>query len=271
MPRDEDCATDVPAPTQIVSVEEQKVQAILSRATHQLADFDRVYNSGNQSSTKRNQQHASSSRGGRRGRVSKAEAAVRRRAQTDHSIDLHYDNLFLFPGDSVVIIRPPECIQTDLICLYVGSFIWREDGRVAERIIWVSKQDVDIAYDNLSAGDVLPSNLALSLHIQAWGISSTTPRFAPGFVPSAATYNFQTRNKGTLDDGTPCVIYRFLLYSDGFKQKNPLQISVRSADSTCYRSDFPTNPNALHPRSDLSLFHHLVRTQTKFSTISLTT
>lgn len=220
-PRDVHSNNANSAQLQLCSTEERHIQSLFSIATHKLVDFDRIFNTPRRTGTSGSQQQQSL-RGGRRGKTptSSHQQHARRAPQAYDIVD--YENIFLFPGDSVVIIRPPDGLDTCLFCLYIGSFIWREDGRVAERIFWIRKEDLLVSYNTFQAGQRTIVDTLLSLDIQFWGISTATPKFSPNFVPSAAAMNFKTRNKGVLDDGTPYVIYRFLLYSDGFKQKKSL-------------------------------------------------
>ena len=111
-------------------------------------------------------------------------------------------------------------VVTNLICVYIGSFIWRGDGRVAERCIWINKDDLSNLQDsNVHGSDI---NTIPQLPVAFWGNSTSTPQFKKDTTPKAAANDYEVKNRGVLDDGTPFVIYRFLLYSDGFKQKKSL-------------------------------------------------
>ena len=43
--------------------------------------------------------------------------------------------LFTFPGDLCAIIRPQVSTCNTSLCLLIASHIWREEGRIGERIV----------------------------------------------------------------------------------------------------------------------------------------
>ena len=157
-----------------------------------------------------------------------------------------YKNLFTFPGDVCVILRPHDATldahQSRFVCLLVASFVWREEGRVGERIIWIEKKKLwdhffqvtsnlfdknDIQIRNPSQSSVIidlihRKTAAYAFKISAFAAIVGLPMFDTNFTPESSLHQGQASNRGYLSDGSPYVVYRFLLYTDGFKQKKSL-------------------------------------------------
>ena len=61
------------------------------------------------------------------------------------------------------------------------------------------------------------------MKVSAFASITGLPSFEDGFIPTASIrVNNGIKNKGILSNGIPYVLYRFILYSDGFKQKKSL-------------------------------------------------
>ena len=176
-----------------------------------------------------------------------------------HNCPTNYNRLFIFPGDFCTILRPEGNEESDFVVLFVASQLWRESGRIGERLIWVKKDYLrdriryDLAYFkfiNSRIGDrhfeefiqdrdndatitrtlsKVAATLALTKTVSVTGI----PSFPEGSKPKSLTFSSRsTTNKGFLEDGTPYLVYRFFLYMDGFKEKKSL--SDQRSVTGCY-------------------------------------
>ena len=178
-----------------------------------------------------------------------------------HNCPLSYDKLFTFPGDLCVILRQEESIESAYIVLFIASHIWREQGRIGERIIWLNRtqlrqqfaskamnlQDSD-SYEsdrlnrtvitNLITSDQCTISQLFSAEVSAVDVSQQVsvtglPSFPKNFEPSSIQkFSRSATNKGYLQDGTPYLVYRFFLYADGFQQKK--SISDKRSITGCY-------------------------------------
>lgn len=170
-----------------------------------------------------------------------------------------YEKLFTIPGDICSFIRPTAIasitVQPKYICLFIASFLWREGGRIGERIVWINtevvkeyckkvlyqqsqlydqrsqQQHIDDHtfhshlqnYENISETFTIMHHCAKNIPIAAWAAVSAIPTFPEAIAPkSCSPLTTARKNHGTLSDGTPYYIYRFILYTDGFNQKKSL-------------------------------------------------
>jgi len=121
-----------------------------------------------------------------------------------------HDKLFLFPGDFIFILRTYTKETSDYVCLLIASFVWREGGKIGERLVWLDSTNTELSED-----------VQYLLKVLCWVPIQNMPQFCDKYTPKFIKHGkTEQYNKGVMDDGTPYVIYKFLLYSDGFKQKN---------------------------------------------------
>ena len=177
-----------------------------------------------------------------------------------------YKRLFTFPGDICTIVRPrsPHMNQHNsrYICLFIASFLWREGGKIVEQIVWIAanllhehckanvlqhsqvyaQRSHEFVFDNNSFLNHLQNysyanetvgilhQSANGIPVAAWTTVTNLPIFPSAFAPRASLDTGKTvRNQGVLSNGTPYYIYRFILYTDGFKQKK----SISDLRSVC--------------------------------------
>jgi len=136
--------------------EEQHLCTIISKATHAFQDIIDMLRLSEKSASAR--QSNSSTTRNTRGRGRRARASMRTNIQGKSNTagdrqenerlrnPINYNELFLFPGDVCIIIRPPMGMNSSYICLFVASLLWRENGRVAERCIWIKKEKLKSFY-----------------------------------------------------------------------------------------------------------------------------
>ena len=178
-----------------------------------------------------------------------------------HNCPLTYNKLFTFPGDLCVILRQEERIDSAYILLFIASHIWREHGRVGERIVWLNRAQLrdritlaanELQYIDLTESDRLNRESIIKLINSDHGHNTTLfstkvsavdisqqmsvtglPSFPENFEPSSIRkYSRSASNKGYLQDGTPYLVYRFFLYADGFQQKKSM--SDKRSVTGCY-------------------------------------
>ena len=176
-----------------------------------------------------------------------------------HNCPSDYNTLFSFPGDFCTLIRPVDGEKSRYVVLFLASHIWREDGRVGERILFFNREylhrrvQYELSYHNIltsKTGDrlieefiynmanldtiyqIFPMNatsLELSKVIPVTGLPSFPETSKPSYLSDS---NRSVKNRGILKDGTPYLIYRFFLYLDGFKEKKSL--SDQRSVTGCY-------------------------------------
>ena len=117
--------------------------------------------------------------------------------------------LELFPADICTFLRPAGPNVSNLICIMVSSFIGKTKGCPAERLIWIER----------SSGNWIPK---LSANVSDLPSLVAKP-------DGARLSSFKQMNKGVLTDGTTFLVYRFILYSDGFNQHK----SMKDTKSVC--------------------------------------
>ena len=178
-----------------------------------------------------------------------------------HNCPTNYNTLFLFPGDYCTLFRlPSRKSESAYIAIFIASQIWREGGRVGERIVWINREYLrkrgkyDLSYHKIIKSqdigdrhfdqfikdkenfDILSSALpcsASSIELSRVTVVSGAPSFPETSSPKHLYYsNRSVTNKGFLDDGTPYLIYRLFLYMDGFKEKKSL--SDQRSVTGCY-------------------------------------
>lgn len=67
-------------------------------------------------------------------------------------------SLYTFPGDICAVLRPRLQTSETSICLLIASHIWREEGRIGERIVWINKDTLQSKlYDMLKSSPLLTS------------------------------------------------------------------------------------------------------------------
>ena len=178
-----------------------------------------------------------------------------------HNCPLSYDKLFTFPGDLCVLLRQKDNIESAYIVHFIASHIWREQGRIGERIIWLNRTKLreqiasqasilelfesnesdrfnrDIIV-NLIESDQCNLKRIFSAEVSRVDISQQVsviglPTFPENFEPSSIKkFSRSATNKGYLQDGTPYIVYRFFLYADGFHQKKSM--SDKRSITGCY-------------------------------------
>ena len=127
----------------------------------------------------------------------------------------------LYPGDQCVLLRAqllhdawtdhkpsfdePSNTQD---CLLIGSPIRQALGLSAERLVWV---DVDDRERGGATVAYVGTTNATDMLLWKDG-ADAKPHDCYNFGPA--------RNTGYLNDGSRYVVYRFVLYMDGFKEKN---------------------------------------------------
>ena len=112
----------------------------------------------------------------------------------------------IYPADFCAFIRPSN-IHTDMICLLICSFLGRGANLPAERLLWITVDSISSAHELV----VLDPPILLERTSSFGGRHGDK----------------QVTNQGSLQDGRPYYIYRFLLYQDGFGQKNHWEILDR--------------------------------------------
>ena len=121
----------------------------------------------------------------------------RQRPQTISSMN----SVQIYPADFCAFIRPSHMLSTT-VCLLICSFLGRGANNPAERLVWITVDSIASAHEMV----VLDPPILLER------TSSFGGRHAVK----------QITNHGSLQDGRPYYIYRFLLYQDGFGQKRSM-------------------------------------------------
>lgn len=130
------------------------------------------------------------------------------------------DNKFsVSPGDICVLIRPLKRERCDVACLFVGSFIRSGSGFPCEKIIWVKE-------------DSFRTNNFFNMYNAICCLTvNSIPQISSSFdLQEKTTHN--TANNGRLLDGNPFHVYRFALYTDGFKKNK--SIADSQSVTGCY-------------------------------------
>jgi len=200
------------------------------------------------------------------------EGATKQRTQQDnqHTSDTEStvpvrtpndSNLYTFPGDVCAILRPHASTNDTSICVLIASHIWREDGRMGERIVWIDRQQLRSTLrsvlnslnshplsDNTQLFQLVKnvdnreklarhlSSIPIDIPLKAFASIPQLPLFQSNHTPRysgrTASECPRVQNQGVMSDGTPYLVYRFILYTDGFKQKKSL--SDRRSVNGCY-------------------------------------
>ena len=225
-----------------LSVDEKTIYLYTKHATHKPTDFNVTLSSKTTAPTFFSTDNINSVHDGDR-----------------HNCPTDYNRLFIFPGAFCTILRPEGNEDSDFVVLFVASQLWRESGRVGERLIWIRKgylrdrSRYDLTYfkvinsrtgdrhleefmqdmDNENIITQSLSKVAASLHLTKTMPVTGIPSFPEGSTPKSLVYsNRSTTNRGFLEDGTPYLVYRFFLYMDGFKEKKSL--SDQRSVTGCY-------------------------------------
>lgn len=123
------------------------------------------------------------------------------------------NELVLYPSDICAIIRSETSAQTCHVCLFVGSLVGYARGGSAERLVWVQIDD---------------NNGALKepyVRVYATTVVRALPTWIRGERRIPAFRQGSVRNNGRLPSGKPFVVYRFVIYADGFKKHKSLSDS----------------------------------------------
>ncbi len=205
--------------------EEMKIFVKMKKATHSFGSLHLLHSTVECSAAASENNYETGT--GDTGRTSRcgASRSCNKPDKFGTSVSPVYSNIFLFPGDICTIIRPSSDMTSSFLCVMISSFLWREDGKIAERCIWISKTAA--AFDN----DIATSSSAIP--VSFWCGMAKMPEITNGFTPSSALCsNRYSSNQGILEDGSRYVIYRFILYTDGFNQKKSL--SDKRSVCGCY-------------------------------------
>lgn len=139
-----------------------------------------------------------------------------KRAKRGPNSSLNERKLALRPGDVCVIIRADLRASSNVVCLFVASF-WRKDECTpSERLVWIPIAALTDG-ESLCSGDG-------GLQVR----SDCTVTAIPALIKrNAEDARQQSRSCsgpciGTLKDGSPYVVYRMILYADGFNASSQL-------------------------------------------------
>jgi len=117
------------------------------------------------------------------------------------------------PGDVCVIIRPCRNIteqSSEVVCLLIGSSLRSSVGLSAERLVWIRVAGGE------SAG-CFQMNEEASYNVTKIPMWVSGDRSRP-----ERPYQRHRQNSGVLDNGERFVLYRMILYADGFNQHKSL-------------------------------------------------
>lgn len=120
------------------------------------------------------------------------------------------DGLFLHAGDTVAMIRPDRNTSSADACLFIASMLSQVGDGVTERLVWVSVSD--------SEGTRPRKYLKITASVTVSGIPTwkSGSRTFPTFPRQLAC------NRGVLSNGKRYLVYRIVLYTDGFGQLKSL-------------------------------------------------
>ena len=121
----------------------------------------------------------------------------------------------IIPADFCAFVRPFQS-TSQWICLFICSFLGKGRNVASERLIWINPKTNVVEYEL---------------------VACAIPKLLDN-VSIFQTHHTDTRvtNQGTLEDGRKFYIYRFLLYQDGFQQKNQSLITVPFKVHTYFHS-----------------------------------